>query len=56
MLEKDLLKPGVMEFLRKYGYENSNSGDCLIRLKNRFEESDSFLMKLDYFWIILCRM
>ena len=35
-LEQDLLKPGVMEFLRKYGYENTKTGDCLARLKNRF--------------------
>ena len=49
MLEQDLLKPGVMEFLRKYGYENSKSGDCLTRLKNRFDTADGFHHEIGLF-------
>lgn len=48
-LEQDLLKPGVMEFLRKYGYENTKTGDCLTRLKNRFDTADCFSHEIGLF-------
>ena len=48
-LEQDLLKPGVMEFLRKYGYENTKTGDCLTRLKNRFDTTDCFPHEIGLF-------
>ena len=38
-----------MKFLRKYGYETSKSGECLDRLKRRFEESDCFPHEIGLF-------
>lgn len=48
-LEQDLLKPGVMEFLRKYGYESNQYGECLTWLKKRFEKSDCFPHEIGLF-------
>ena len=48
-LERDLLKPGIPEFLRRYGYESSQLIDCLNRLKRRFKEYDCFPHEIGLF-------
>ncbi|MDO5344570.1 MAG: DUF3793 family protein [Lachnospiraceae bacterium] len=48
-LEKDLIKPGVQELLRKYGYSSSKLEECLCWLKQRFQESDCFPHEIGLF-------
>ena len=48
-LQKDLQKNGVKEFLKKYGYENTEPEQCLALLKKRFEASEDFPHEIGIF-------
>jgi len=49
MLEADLKKPGVKEFLHQYGYEENSLRYAVERLKHRFVFYDSFPHEIGLF-------
>ena len=46
---ENLNRPGVARFLKKYGYENTEPGQCLALLKKRFEASEDFPHEIGIF-------
>lgn len=48
-LQKDLNKSGVAGFLSEYGYESTDAGYAIRRLKMRLAESDSFPHEIGIF-------
>lgn len=49
MLQRDLEKPGVAEFLRAYGYTSLQPVDALERLVSRLSKSDEFPHEIGLF-------
>lgn len=48
-LERDLQKPGVARFLRKYGYESTDAAYAVNRLKERLQGNDGFPHEIGVF-------
>ena len=49
MLQRDLLKPGVQQFLSRYGYESAEVSYAIDRLKLRFEQNQGFPHEIGIF-------
>ena len=48
-LVRNLNRPGVARFLKKYGYENTEPEQCLALLKKRFEAAEAFPHEIGIF-------
>ena len=49
LLQKELENPENAAFLKSYGYENTDPGQCLALLKKRFEASEDFPHEIGIF-------
>lgn len=48
-LERDLKKPGVVNFMKKYGYESTDPAYALRRLKSRLAQREDFPHEIGLF-------
>jgi len=48
-LEKDLKKPGVANFIKKYGYESTDPAYALERLRSRLAQREDFPHEIGLF-------
>ena len=49
MLEKELAQPGAAKLLQRYGYQDSETTDCLRHLKGRLVQSSCFPHEIGVF-------
>ena len=54
-LQENILKPGVLHFLERYGYRSTDADEAIVHLKERLREKD-FHMRSEFFLAIRWEM